>query len=375
MHEKLSQAVKLYDQLLTEQITRPTWRTASTSQSTYNRIPSQYHTDGSTRPELGEWSQQHVSSPQPGDQRYQTVSGYHPTYASPPAQNRPPTQRQSSYASEYGTMNTYAQPPPPVQVPESYHPSSTPAPLGSSYQEPYAQQQHSWTQPAYTETPASPPQQVPVSQLQQVYQPPTPAQDQWSQSQQYHLQHAATEQRLQTPGQQPQSHPYPQHTSVSPPVVHQHPRSQHLPPTSSTIAHERHSTSQHLPPVSSAPITQQLYLPTVGQPVQSPPPQSRQSYYQPASSSTLSRHNTISNPSYVSSAPQSSSVTLGRSHTTASHSHSRSQHAYVPSVATSNPIPVFPSVPTSSPEVFTMHSPPTTGFEQIEKKEVALIDL
>ena len=374
MHEKLSQAVKLYDQLLTEQIAHPTWRAPSTSQQqTYSRIQSQYDTvNSSIQPELGEWSRQHVSSPQPREQRYQTV-GYHPTYMSPhPMQNRSPVHRQSSYASEYGTANTYAQAPPPVQVPESYHQSPTPAPLGSSYQEPYPQQQHSWTRATFTENP--------VSQPEQEYPPPTPAQEQWPPNQRYQPQHTASGQGLEASSQQPRSHSYPQQTPISSAVVHQqHPASQHLAPISSTtIAQERHSMPQHRPPGSPTQVVQQQYTPMTAhpvQPVQSPPAQPYQSYYQPTASSTLSRHNTVSNPSYASSVTPSSSATLGRSNTIASHSHPQTQHAYVPPPGTSNPLPAFPTAPTSNPQIFTMYSPPTTGLEQTEKKEVTLIDL
>ncbi|KAF8530931.1 hypothetical protein JB92DRAFT_2578725, partial [Gautieria morchelliformis] len=98
MHDKLSQAVKLYDQLLTEQISHPTWRATSSSQQTHHRLPSRYHTvDSSVRPELGEWSRQHVGSPPPADQKFQTV-GYHPSYVS-----QPPVHMSSSHSQPQHT--------------------------------------------------------------------------------------------------------------------------------------------------------------------------------------------------------------------------------------------------------------------------------
>ena len=341
MHDKLSQAVRLYDQLLTEQISQPTWRMTSAPHQPYNRMPSRYHSaDSSTRREFREW-QQPVSSPQPSKQRYETIE-YHPTYVSPPVQNHLPPQHQPSYRSEHRRTNTHAELPPPVQVPDSHQQSS--APLGPSDHEPYAQQQP-WIQRSFSETP--------TPQRRQTYEPPTPTQEQWPQSQPYQPQHTAIGQ-----SQPPQSHSYLHQISTSPVVSHQQP------------------SSQHLPPVSPTPVIQHQYAPTAPQPVQSvqsTPAQSQQSYYQSALSSTLSRHNSLSNSSYASTAPTSSSMTLGRSHTIASHS--QAPHAYVSHPGTSNPLPAFPTAPTSNPQMFTIYSPPTTGLEQTEKKEVALIDL
>ncbi|KAF8584959.1 ubiquitin binding protein [Ramaria rubella] len=331
MHDKLSQAVRLYDHLLTEQISHPTWRAAATSPQTYSRAPARYAEP--RRQEVNEWPRQsYTGSSAPVEQTYQ--NSYSSAVAPPVLlQSRPPVQRQTSYASEYGATTSYVQPQRSTQVSDAYQEPSTPA---SSYHEPQSQQQPVLSQP-YKE--------LPTSQPQTVYHPPTAPHENWSQGPQFQPQHGQASQPQQHLQSQP---PQPQYLPTSPPLVPQ----QH---------------NQTAPPTQSP--AQQQYTPT---PVLQSPPPVQQQHYQTTSSSSLSRHNTFGHASISSPPPLPSSVTLGRNNTLASYS--QPQHTYTPATVTSSPLPAFPTAPTSNPQLFTMYSPPTTGLEQIEK-EVSLIDL
>ena len=132
MHDKLSHAVRLYDQLLTNQIAHPTWRAASTSHQPYNHVASQYHTvDGSTRSELGEWSQQEsLGSPELVNQGYQTI-GHHPDLSPPPVQNHSPPQHQPLYQQYAPNASLPIQhiPSPPAQQQQSYRQAALPSTL------------------------------------------------------------------------------------------------------------------------------------------------------------------------------------------------------------------------------------------------------
>ncbi len=99
MHEKLSQAVKLYDSLLTQQLTRPTWRSNS-----HQTEPNRHNTvDGSYQ----QWSQASSGGP---SQMPQTQ-----------AQNNWSQTAASAYPQQPMTYPAqYAQPLPADQV---YHPA------------------------------------------------------------------------------------------------------------------------------------------------------------------------------------------------------------------------------------------------------------
>ena len=338
MHDKLSHAVRLYDQLLTDQIAHPTWRAASTSQQPYNHVASRYHTvDGSTRSELGEWSRQEsIGSPQLVKQGYQTI-GHHPDLSPPPTQNHSPPQHQPLYVSELGTASSYHSSAPPVQAPDAYQQSSGAPAIGTSFHESYAQQ------PPWTQTTG----ETTASHLsQQVYQTPIPAPERWPQNQENQSQHHLVGQVPRVPMEQPQSYSHLQQTPTSPPAI------QHLPVSPPPVAHQQYASKAPLP------------IPS--------PAQQQQSYRQAPLPSTLSRHSTLSHSTYAPSAIPSSSTTLGRSNTIASHS--QPQQVYAPPPGTSNPLPAFPTAPTSNPQLYPLYSPPTTGFEET-KKEVTLIDL
>ncbi|KAF8525100.1 hypothetical protein BU17DRAFT_41967 [Hysterangium stoloniferum] len=290
MHEKLSHAVKLYDHLLTEQISRPTWRAASTSQQTYSYSPSRYATIGG---QIGEWSKHQTMSP-PLEHDHRNM-GY-ATTTTPSIHVRHPL------PPEQQSINQYVQPP--------------------------------MNQPQGSQLPAAAPQ------------PTASAQEHRSQEEQYQSFHGAA---LQTHPNQPQQSPaYSQEAASSTSFV----PSAIQPPT---------------------PLPQLQYAPMTAQPVQlpPPPPQQQQQQSHQVIPPPLSRHNTLNHSQSHSFPPSSSN--LGRSNTVASHSQPR--QTFMSPSAVPNTLPSFPTAPTSNPLSFPMYSPPSTGFEQVEKKEVPLIDL
>lgn len=152
MHEKLSQAVRLYDKLLTEQVSHPTWRVApaappvassSTSQPdpTYNPsyqgqqpTASEYNPSYQQAPpaSYNQWQPQQVTSPvqQTGQASY---------FASPAPVSQQQNQLNGAYAappatSAYYSTNMYAQSPPAIvspQQPQAYASPVTPPGLVS----------------------------------------------------------------------------------------------------------------------------------------------------------------------------------------------------------------------------------------------------
>lgn len=134
MHEKLSQAVKLYDQLLTEQLSRPSWRAASSAAS-----PGRYGTvDGS----YNQWTQQPATSSAITDPSQRAW-----TYAP----NHTQSYQQAQQVSAPATTTTSNVPYPPA-LQESYN--SEPIPSSSQYGVP---QQYG----APSLAPSHPPQQTP----------------------------------------------------------------------------------------------------------------------------------------------------------------------------------------------------------------------
>ncbi len=122
MHDKLSQAVKLYDQILTQQVSQPRWRTSNIPVS-----PAPYQ----QQPIYGQYSQW---APQQASQ-----AGYQTSYDPQP---EPP-------------RSTYASPPPPVL-------NSAPEVSQTQYQQ-HSYQQHQqqpsqWTTSPVASTPSAPPQ-------------------------------------------------------------------------------------------------------------------------------------------------------------------------------------------------------------------------
>ncbi|KIJ45196.1 hypothetical protein M422DRAFT_207487 [Sphaerobolus stellatus SS14] len=356
MHKKLSEAVRLYDQLLSQQISRPTWRTAPTSQQAYGQTYSQPPPiNEAHRPNRQEWSnQQAAGSPAPVQQNYATYNAVPPPV---PSSSRPAPQRQTSYA-EYNGPNAYAQPPMPSTASEPPR-------------QPYAEQPQNWS-PASIQAPVQ--QYAPQTAVSA--SPPPP--EQWR-PEAYHSIHGA----LSQPGP-PVTQGYPQQLPVAPPSVGSQspiaptpqsyaPIQSPIPPTPQSYAPVQSPPPQQSqqpyqsPPVHSpAPVAQQQYTPNL--PIlQSPPPQAQQAYQPVAPAATVSRHNTVSHASYAGIPQQAS---LARSNTVSGYA--QPQNGYVHATpAPSNALPSFPTVPKAEPAVY--YPPP--AFEQTEKKEALLIDL
>ena len=84
MHDKLSQAVKLYDQILTQQVAQPRWRTAATS-------PTPYQQQQSLGTNYSHWAPQVHANPTGYQAPPETPLSPHLAYTSPP-----PTDAQST---------------------------------------------------------------------------------------------------------------------------------------------------------------------------------------------------------------------------------------------------------------------------------------
>ncbi|TFY81794.1 hypothetical protein EWM64_g2216 [Hericium alpestre] len=263
MHEKLSQAVKLYDKLLTEQLSRPTWRAAPAPQ----RADSAY----------GHWNPAH-------------------TPASPAAQYTPQQQQaSSSYAPP--AQQTYQTP---VTSEMGYHQQAAPPQSWSQYSEPTTTAQPYEPQVPYASHPAPAPQFQPMSPQYAQYQPVS----------------------IPPPAAPPAHVPAPPISIPQPPPLQIHVQSPVLMPSqppSSSLA--RHNTVQSYTVASPPPIN-----------------------------SGLARHNTVATPHGPS--------------------------AQLPQFSAPTPMPDFPSVPTSVPQVYPAYSNAIpAGVEQTEKKEALLIDL
>ncbi|KAG6840520.1 hypothetical protein C0991_006193 [Blastosporella zonata] len=238
MHDKLSQAVKLYDKLLTEQVEHPRWRSPHADVTSYQPIDPTYN----------QWA-----SP---------VSAT--TYQSQAEPSRPPlsprishTEYQSTYAKPYTvtpvswqTSPTVQQLPPAAALPPPIFSSPPPETQRQSYMDP-AQQYQSYAPPAAPQTQSLPP----VSLSPQPYQTPimSPLSFQAKpppQQQQHHPQFTASpppppppQQQQQTFSLPPASSPLNRHKSVSfapvPPPAHHIARS-------NTIAVQPHQQPQQL---------------------------------------------------------------------------------------------------------------------------------
>jgi hepatocyte growth factor-regulated tyrosine kinase substrate len=136
MNNKLAQAVKLYDHILTQQVSRPTWRQQPATPPAqplgqWNSVQSPTFTQPTNTPMTEPWHQPSSSYTSP--QAYQPATGAGPSYA-PPSHSPPQTWIQSSYISSVAS-------PPPIatasQGSPQYHPSPTPQ-SSASHQYQYA---------------------------------------------------------------------------------------------------------------------------------------------------------------------------------------------------------------------------------------------
>jgi len=206
MNDKLAQAVKLYDHILTQQVSRPTWRQQTASP------PAQ---------PLSQWNYvQSPTSAQPTStytppQAYHPPTGLGPSYALPP-HSPPQTWTQPSHASSVASS-------PPItttsQASPQYHSGPTPQPSAS--------QHYQYAHPIQ-----------PVS----IQQPPPPV---------------SAPTNVMAPPQQPTSAvalPPPVHRHASlPPSVHHR---QQLPPQPQQPL-SRHNTVAQVTHVSTQPLQQQ----------------------------------------------------------------------------------------------------------------------
>ncbi|KAF9482396.1 ubiquitin binding protein [Pholiota conissans] len=256
MHDKLSQAVKLYDQILTQQIAQPRWRTAPTTQyqpqqpvqnpgyapNGYSQWGAQQQTSYAPTPEVQQPmspreayapTPQRVLAPNseiPQPQQYQQ-SPYQqqPQYAPPALVTSPPPPPQQQYAQTpyqaYATATPAASvqtpgPTPFVQTPASIPSSAyyTPSAPSVQPQSPTMSTSQQYQAPSIPQSPpartsslayssfASPPPQVPVAPVQQ----PQPQPQQ---------QYQAPPPQQQAPPQQHQQQPAYQVASPPPAVV------------------------------------------------------------------------------------------------------------------------------------------------------------
>ncbi|KAF8060858.1 vacuolar sorting-associated protein Vps27 [Lyophyllum atratum] len=181
MHDKLSQAVKLYDKLLTEQVAHPRWRSPQPAANPYHPAEASYAAAAG----YNQWASQTPAS----------ASAYQPQ-SEPSRVPQSPQASYSEYQPQY-TPQPYAAPPQsqwhqqPAQPVQHYSPTpaaptfsppqSPPAPMRreSQYAEP-PQQYQAYAAP--TPTPSQPLTLPPVTLNPQQYQPPAQAQPQYAAS-------------------------------------------------------------------------------------------------------------------------------------------------------------------------------------------------
>jgi growth factor-regulated tyrosine kinase substrate len=194
MHEKLSQAVKLYDQLLTQQVSHPRWRspqpapfqqTTSSFSTGYNTVNgyNQWAAPNSPRPvPLQPQSPQRTFSNAPPTTEQQVQPSY---YAAPPAQvyatEVPQQQGQQQHFSDppqQAQQYSSSAPPPPASILTAQSPYTDP----SIHHEPYSVSSPASLTPQYNISGSQTPSHSVATSAP--FQPPTlPAQQQISASQ------------------------------------------------------------------------------------------------------------------------------------------------------------------------------------------------
>lgn len=162
MHDKLSQAVKLYDKLLTEQVSRPTWR--QSPQQTHSAVaPMRQSTQTPANNGYSQWAPSHqvassVSSPVFVPPRTDSAQYAPQPFISRPSLSTVPESEPQPHYSHYmaGPSQLYAS-----EVPgPSLHPT---APFASPSAPPQPQETPQFTSPPssvsylHPQTPASPP--------------------------------------------------------------------------------------------------------------------------------------------------------------------------------------------------------------------------
>ncbi|KAJ7671923.1 hypothetical protein B0H17DRAFT_947969 [Mycena rosella] len=315
MHDKLSQAVKLYDKLLTEQVVHPRWRSPQpVANPSYQQANSSYSTGYNTANGYTQWQAPVEAPPQPPQQQQ-----YAPRPESAQRQWLP---QQPQYAEPQ--QQQYAEP-------QQQQPQYAPPPPAQPYSPPPSQQ--------YTPIPSAPP----PPQFA-----PSPAQPQYQPGPSHTLPPASYA------PQQPQSQP-------SAPSFQQQPSYAQSPPPPQAQA-------QYIPSAPAPPHSPILSRHnTVSYASPSSPPVGNSAY--------LARSNTLSHPAvYHQPAPQHQAPRAQPPQ----QQQQQQPHPQQPQYVSSPPptLPAFPVAPTSAPQSFPMYAPSMipTGVPQ-ERKEALLIDL
>lgn len=299
MHEKMSQIVKLYDGLLSEQLSHPRWKTQSLgnapSPQQYQQANSVYSMGYNPVNGYTQWNQ--AQAPQASASLQQQT--WHTQQQAPIAE---PAQYQYVPPQRQQQQSEHAQPG------LSHHQSQPAYPQ-------YQQAQSYYASPAAPSEPYQPPSAVPISAVP--YQTSTPQ-----------------SQVPPTPYQpQPVTQPtLPVFVPQSPPIMH------YSPPTAPT------PVAPSLPPTSptlSRQNTISTYLPQTQTPVQSSASPSA-----PSSSSYPSRSNTITTShSYHPQQQQQPQIIQQPSQSI------QSPQQQLPTFPPVSALPVFPSAPTAAPQL------------------------
>ncbi|KAI0932932.1 hypothetical protein AcW1_000097 [Taiwanofungus camphoratus] len=136
MHEKLSQAVKLYDNLLTEQVTRPSWRTAPAAPSTsYQQVNAGYAPQYRSVNGLhSQWAPQQQGETPMSPRMQGQMQAVQPSYfTSAPIRDQSTPVTNGAYVTS-PTSETYAR-----QMYQSNHVSTPPQRSPPEVQEQYSQ--------------------------------------------------------------------------------------------------------------------------------------------------------------------------------------------------------------------------------------------
>lgn len=325
MHEKLSQAVKLYDKLLTDQLSHPSWRRTSLEQARAPTLPtgSTYAPNGYAQSSgsngYNQWAPSSASSQVPQSPIAQT--SFQPAYAPPP----PPLSSKSgpSYSHPLYSYN----PSTAEQEPQRQIASPTVLPVSSPPPPPLfsgAQATQSYQ---------------PVSILQAI--PPVPLAENLS----------GVEGKGQELGAKSVLPPLPE--SYPQPVTQPAPTaSAPVPPSTipfvNTISDRSTITRAHS--ISSRPS------------ITSPPPLA-----QPHSTS-LARSSTVSYAPPAHTRPQS------YSRAQPVHTLHQTSHPPPPQPQPNLSLPTFPIVPTSTPQVFDLYTPSVPTAPPQERREEMLIE-
>ncbi|KAI0075927.1 ubiquitin binding protein [Panus rudis PR-1116 ss-1] len=162
MHEKLSEAVRLYDKILTEQLAQPRWRMTPVASSSTQSVYGNHY----AQPAYNQWSPPQATSPTssqppaqtsyfpPRDQQTPVPNG---VYAAPPPQQYQPPVQSPPVLQNAPPHQQYA---PPVSIPQYQSPAAPPPPppIESQTPAPPTPYQHPVQSP--------PPPAAPISNLQ-----------------------------------------------------------------------------------------------------------------------------------------------------------------------------------------------------------------